>query len=56
MTYHYLNQRWFRLATRKCFFTERLVGHQNKLIREVMESPALKVFKKHADIALGDMV
>jgi len=40
----------------KNFFTEGVVGHWNRLPREVVESPSLEVFKKHIDMALQNMV
>jgi len=44
------------LDIRKNFFTERVVRHWKRLLREVLESPSREMFKKCVDVALQDVV
>mgnify|MGYP001855906276 CR=1 FL=1 len=41
---------------RKHFFSERVVRQWHRLLREVMGSPSLEVFRSHGDVALRDVV
>ena len=40
----------------KKFFTVRVVGHWNKLPREIVFAPSLEVFKTSLDRALNNLV
>jgi len=51
-----LHQGRFKWDIRKNSFTDRVVKHWNRLPREVVESPSLKVFKRRVEAELRDMV
>ncbi|KFQ25903.1 hypothetical protein N331_07718, partial [Merops nubicus] len=46
----------FGLDVRKTFITGRMVKHWNRLPREGMDAPSLKVFKARLDGALNNLV
>ncbi|KFQ04738.1 hypothetical protein N330_05866, partial [Leptosomus discolor] len=46
----------FRLDTKKKLFTLRVVRHWNRLPKEVVDAPSLKVFKTRLDGALSNLV
>ncbi|KFW02308.1 hypothetical protein N327_05034, partial [Fulmarus glacialis] len=46
----------FRFDIRKKFSTMRMVRHWNRLPREAVDAPSLKVFKARLDEALSNLV
>ncbi|KFO93888.1 hypothetical protein N320_00310, partial [Buceros rhinoceros silvestris] len=51
-----LNKGRFRLDIGKKFFTVRVVRHWNRLPREAVDVPSLKVFKGRLDGALSNLI
>lgn len=51
-----LLQERFRLYVRENSLTKSVVRHWNGLLKEVVESPSLNMFKRCVDVILGDMV
>jgi len=46
----------FRLDKKKHSFTEMVVKHWNRFLREVVDAPSLSVFKWNLDNALNGML
>jgi len=46
----------FRLDTRRRYFIERVLGHFNRLPREVDMAPSLSEFMEHLDDALSHVI
>ena len=44
------------LDIRRKLFTQRVVGHWNRLPKEVVDAPSLDPFKARLDVALGSLV
>ena len=44
------------LNFRRNFFTQRVVMHWNRLLKEVVDAPSLEAFKARLDVALGSLV
>ena len=51
-----MRQGRFRLDIRRKFFTQRVVTHCNRLLKEVVDTPSLEAFKAGLDVALGSLV
>jgi len=41
---------------RKHSFTGRLTEHWHRLLRKVVDSPCLEIFKSHLDMVLGNQL
>jgi len=53
---HKLKRRKFQLNMTKNFFTLRVMEHQNRLPREVVDSPSLEIFKTCLDKVLCSLL
>jgi len=53
---HKLKHRKFHLNMRKNFFTLRVTEHWNRLLRGVVDSPPLEIFKTHMDEVLCSLL
>ncbi|KFO57480.1 hypothetical protein N302_03524, partial [Corvus brachyrhynchos] len=51
-----LKQDRFRLHIKKEFFIVRVVRHWNRMPREAVDAPSLKMFKARLDGALSNLV
>ena len=51
-----LGQGRFRLDIRKKFFTQSMMTHWNRLLKEVVDVPSLEALKTRLDVALGSLV
>ena len=53
---HKLEHRKFCTNIQRNFFTVRVMEYRNRLPREVVESPSLKIFKTCLDAYLGSLL
>jgi len=53
---HKLKHGKFHLNMRKNFFPLRVTEHQNRLPREIVESPSLEIFKTRLDAVLYSLL
>ena len=44
------------LDIRRKLFTQRVVIHWNRLLKEVVDAPSLEAFKASLDVVLGSLV